>query len=166
MPGRLRTEGKSERKPVKWRSRTPWLTKMRPDLEPKVVANPRGTGRMLVPTPSLLAEEIKKVRKGNLTTPSALRDRLARRFGADATCPLTTGILLHIVAGASEEEMAAGREPIAPYWRVVDDRGCLNEKLPPGPARQAQLLEGEGHQLVRRKEGRWTVVGFEESRRT
>jgi len=146
----------------KWRTRVPWVTKLRPELKPKVVANPRGRGTMLVPTPLLVAEEVRRVRRGRLVTPAELRERLAARFGADQTCPLTMGILLHIVAGAAEEQLAAGKRPVAPYWRVIDERGTLNPKTPPGPGRQAWHLRREGH-VVRRMSGsgEWQVVGHE-----
>jgi len=149
---------------VKWRTRVPWVTKLRPDLKPKVVADPRGRGTMLVPTPMLVAEEIRRTRRGRLVTPAALRFTLAARFGTDKTCPFTTGIFLHIVAGAAEEQLAAGRRPVAPYWRVVGESGELNPKSPPGPARQAAHLRREGHR-VRRRAGpeRWHVVGVEPS---
>lgn len=142
-------------------TRTPWVQKLRPDLEPKVVRDPRGGGRLLVPTPLVVALELRKVRAGRLITPDALRARLARRHDADLTCPLTTGIFLNILAGAAEEQIAAGKRPVAPYWRVVDGRGRLSEKTPPGPARQAEHLKREGHS-VRRVSERWCVVGFEE----
>jgi hypothetical protein len=144
----------------RWHSRVPWVTKLRPDLKPKVVPDPRGHGTMLVPTPLLLAEEIRRVRSGRLVTPAELRDRLARRFGADRTCPLTMGILLHIVAGAAEEQLAAGKRPAGPYWRVVEEKGFLNAKWAPGPERQASHLRREGHQVRKVSgAGRWRVVG-------
>lgn len=156
------TEGGKVRKSVqkpKWHPRVPWVTKLRPELEFKLVPNPRGHGTMLVPTPLLVAEEIRRVRRGRLVTPAELRARLARRFGADQTCPLTLGILLHIVAGASEERLAAGKRAIAPYWRVVEGTGKLNPKIPFGPSRQAMHLRREGH-VVRRVIGleQWQVV--------
>jgi len=146
----------------KWRPGVPWVAKLRPDLKPKVVASPRGRGTMLVPTPLLVAAEVRRVRRGRLVTPAELRQRLAIRFGADQTCPLTMGILLHIVAGAAEEQLAAGRHPVAPYWRVVDEQGALNPRIPPGPDRQAAHLRREGH-VVRRMtgSGRLQVVGHE-----
>ena len=146
----------------KWRPRVPWVAKLRPELKPKVVASPRGRGTMLVPTPLLVAEEVRRVRRGRLVTPAELRRRLAIRFAADQTCPLTMGILLHIVAGAAEEQLAAGRRPVAPYWRVVDEKGALNPRIPPGSDRQAAHLRREGH-LVRRMtgSGRLQVVGRE-----
>jgi len=145
---------------VEWRSRVPWVDKLRPDLQPKVVAAPSGRGTMLVPTPLLLAEELRRVKAGRLVTPAELRDRLARRCGADRTCPLTTGILLHIVAGAAEEQLAAGKRPVGPYWRVVDEKGYLNPRWALGPERQAAHLRREGHQVKRLSSGRWQVVSW------
>lgn len=140
------------------RTRTSWLPKLRPDQEPKFVQDPRGKGRMLVPTPLLVAEEVRRVRKGRLLTPGELRERLAARLGADVTCPMTTGIFLSIIAGAAEEQLAGGKRPVAPYWRVVGEDGRLNPKWPPGPARQAERLRQEGHRVSRdRVRDSWTV---------
>jgi hypothetical protein len=141
-------------------SRTPWVDKLRPELEPKVVDAPRGQGRMLVPTPLLVAAEVRKVRRGSLVTPSRIRAALARKHGADVTCPLTTGIFLNILAGAAEEQIAAGRRPLAPYWRVVEEDGSLSLKRPAGPERQASRLRAEGHRLARTPRKSWRVEGF------
>ena len=139
-------------------TRTPWRTKLRPEQKPKLVEDPKGRGRMLVPTPLLVAAEIRKVRRGATITPAELRERLAQRCGADVTCPLTTGIFLSIVAGATEDDRAAGRRLTAPWWRVVDEKDRVSEKVPPGPDRQAELLRAEGHALVRQgRARRWTV---------
>jgi hypothetical protein len=122
------------------------------------VKDPHGTGRMLVPTPLLVAEEVRRVRKGRLVTSRDLRERLAARTGADITCPMTTGIFLSIIAGAAEEQLAAGKRPVAPYWRVVGDNGRLNPKWPPGPERQAERLRREGHRVTRDLvHGSWSV---------
>ena len=68
---------------------------------------------------------MKKIPKGSVVTQGSLRDELAKAAGADATCPLTTGIFLRLVAEASEEEAAAGKSRVAPWWRVVRDDGRL-----------------------------------------
>jgi hypothetical protein len=140
------------------RSRTSWIPKLRPEQEPKLVKDPHGKGRMLVPTPLLVAEEVRRVRKGRLLTSRDLRERLAARTGADVTCPMTTGIFLSIIAGAAEEQLATGKRPVAPYWRVVGENGRLNPKWPPGPERQAERLRREGHRVSRdRVHGSWSV---------
>lgn len=147
--------------PWKMDSTRSWVPKLCPDLEPKIVPAARTGEPMLVPTPMLLAEEIRKVRKGRLTSPKRLRERLAGRCGAQSTCPKTTGILLSIVAGAAEEQIAAGKRPVAPYWRVVEENGALRAKNPAGPEVQAERLRAEGHR-VRKERGRrlWRVEGF------
>jgi hypothetical protein len=128
------------------RSRTPWKLKLHPEQVPQIVPDRRG--RMLVPTPLLVARALRRVPAGRLITAAQLRARLARKAGADFTCPMTTGIFLNIIAGATEEGLAEGRPPLAPYWRVVDEHGRLSAKFPPGPARQAVHLRAEGHRVT------------------
>ena len=135
-------------------TRTTWAAKLRPDLAPSIVADRRG--QMLVPTPMLVATALRRVPKGRLITAARLRARLARTAEADLSCPMTTGIFLSILAGATEEAIASGRRPIAPYWRVVDDSGGLPPKFPPGQARQAAHLRAEGHAVSRA----WRVREF------
>lgn len=132
-------------KPGMKRSRTPWTTKLRPEMTPVVATDPKGRGKMLLPTPLLVAEEISAVPRGELLTVPELRLRLARRFDAEFTCPLMTGIFFNIIAGAAEEQMAAGEPPLAPYWRVVLDDGTLSPKTPAGPEKQAEHLRQEEH---------------------
>ena len=112
---------------------------------------------MLVPTPLLVAEEIQKTKVGELVSPAEIRIRLAQRFKADLTCPLTTGIFINILAGAAEEELKEAKPVTAPYWRVVDEKGFLSEKTPPGPELQARHLKEEGH-IVERVKNRWRCV--------
>jgi hypothetical protein len=135
------------------RSTTSWLPKLRPDARPKIVPDRRG--RMLVPTPMLVAREVRTVPKGRLITPIQLRDRLARAARADLTCPMTTGIFLNIIAGAAEESIGAGHRPVAPYWRVVGPDGSLPEKFPVPAGAQAAHLRIEGHRVERGQ-----VAGF------
>ena len=99
-----------------------WTAKLRPGLEPTVGINPKTGASMLIPTPMLVAEELRSVRRGGLVRPAEIRERLARRFDAAECCPLVTGIFFSIIAGATEEAVALGRRPVAPWWRVVEDR--------------------------------------------
>lgn len=138
-------------------TKKPWVSKLRPELAPKVVPNPRGPGRILVPTPLLVAEEIRTVPVGSTVTPSEIRISLAQRFGVDSTCPMTTGIFINILAGAAEEELANGKPVTAPYWRVVQENGVLSNKIPPGPAMQAKHLKAEGHS-VEQISGLWRLL--------
>ena len=118
---------------------------------PKVVEGPPkwekrfGGRRVLVPTPLLVDGLIRKVRKGKLVTVRRIRERLAKDFNAEATCPLTTGIFVRIVAETAEEDLQAGKKRVTPYWRVVRDDGSLNEKFPGSVEEQAARLREEGH---------------------
>jgi len=118
----------------------------RPGL-PKVVDNPRGRGRMLIPRPLDLDALVRQVQRGKLATVDQIRERLARDSGADLTCPLTTGIFLRISAEAAVEDASRGETNITPYWRVIKGDGSLNEKLPGGIEAQAARLREEGHAI-------------------
>jgi alkylated DNA nucleotide flippase Atl1 len=97
---------------------------------------------MLIASPLAVAEAVEQVPAGRVITMGGLRAQLAERYGAEYTCPLTTGIFLRIAAEAAVEEGDGGRQ--TPYWRVVRDDGRLLDKLPGGAAAQAKLLLAEG----------------------
>jgi alkylated DNA nucleotide flippase Atl1 len=115
-----------------------------------------GTGTMLIPTPKLVDELLRRIPKGKLVTVGEIRKKLAADFAADVTCPLTTGIFVRIVAEAAEEDRANGRQRITPYWRVVKDDGGLNPKFPGGGQLQARHLRSEGFSVAHK--GKRTVV--------
>ena len=53
-------------------------------------------------------------------------------------CPMTTGILLKIVAFAAEENREG--KDVTPYWRVIKDGGKLNDRISDGITLHADLL--------------------------
>jgi hypothetical protein len=158
--------------PAKFSPRTPWRVKLEhPNVDlPKVVRVPTkwrkrfGTGTMVIAHPLDVNALIRRVRKGSVVTQTLLRERLARKYGADHTCPLTTGIFVRIVSEVAEEDRRAGKKSITPYWRVLRDDGSLNEKFPGGPAAQARRLRAEGLAVAPAK-GRKPprVLAFEKS---
>ncbi len=111
---------------------------------PPAWAERYGGRRMLIPTPRMVAEVIRKIPRGKVMTMGQLRHQLAAQASADFACPLTTGIFLRIVAEADEEARREGRPPIAPYWRVVKDDGSLHPKFPGGAEQHHRLLAAEG----------------------
>jgi len=140
----------------KFTSRTRWREKLeKPNVDlPKIMRVPRvwqkrfGEGTMVIARPLDVDALIRTVRKGRLVTQTQLRERLARKYHADHTCPLTTGIFVRIIAEAAEEDRRAGKARITPYWRVVRDDGSLNEKFPGGPPAQARRLRAEGFSIA------------------
>jgi hypothetical protein len=107
-----------------------------------------GGRHILVPTPMMVDEYVRTVPRRKLVTVGQIRQRLARPFRADSTCPMTTGIFLRIISEAAEEDRQAGRKRITPYWRVVKDDGSLNPKFPGGVEAHADKLKEEGHDIV------------------
>jgi alkylated DNA nucleotide flippase Atl1 len=124
-----------------------------------------GDGSMVVPSPKEVDAFIRTVPKGSIATITQIRDFLAAKYAVDVTCPLTTGIFIHIAAEVAEEDAQAGKKKITPYWRVVKDDGSLNPKFPGGVERQAERLRAEGHRILAASGKRPPRVAFEQTGR-
>ena len=141
------------------KSRKSWREKMdNPNLPKLVDVPPRmqkrlGSGTMLLPSPGKVDAFIRTVQKGNLTTVSQIRRALAQQYAVHCACPLLTGMFVRIAAEAAEEDGAAGKTKITPYWRVLRDDGSLNPKFPGGVRHQAELLRNEGHTILNGRGG-------------
>ena len=87
--------------------------------------------RMLIVSPPIIDEYVKSILFGEFIEPLKMRDDLAKKFQADKTCPVTTGIFLRIVSEASYEEYDTGIDlnAITPFWRMVNPNSKLAEKL-------------------------------------
>ncbi len=134
--------------------RKTWREKMNNPQLPKVVDIPRrmqkqyGSGSMILPSAPDVEAAIRGVHKGELITVGKLRQRLAAKYATETACPLVTGIFVHIVSEAAEEDLAAGKRRVAPWWRVVGEDGWLNLKSPGGVKLQVERLRAEGHRIV------------------
>ena len=150
------------------KSRKSFREKLKKDDLPKIVDIPSkmqkrfGRGRMLIPNPLDVENIIRNVPYGKLVTMGMIREKLAREFSVNVTCPLTTGIFVRLIAEAAEEEKETGRKDITPYWRVLKNDGSLNEKFPGGTEKQKEYLEKEGHSIIRKGE-KYKVLNFEGS---
>ena len=131
----------------KFTSKTRWRSKLEKAQEPSVfemtgkTAERFGPGKMLIPTPMMVDEVIRSVRRGRLITTGAIRKILAEKMGADVTCPLCTGIFVRISAETSEEDRAAGRARVTPYWRVVTTKAS---SMTSSPAARPRRRENSG----------------------
>jgi hypothetical protein len=74
------------------------------------------------------------------------RRKLARRYKAEVTCPITTGFHLRTVAEAALEAQKQGKAlaDITPFWRVLDAEAPTTAKLSCGAAFVAKLRRQEG----------------------
>ena len=91
---------------------------------------------MLYPSARMIDEAIRDVPVGETITPKELRASLADRHHAEYTCPVTTTMMLRIVAEAANEARQGGAAPgeIAPVWRVLDAKASALRKLTFDPA--------------------------------
>ncbi len=109
-----------------------------------------GPGTIVIPAPQDVDEIMRQVPKGRVITINQIREAVARRHGATIGCPMTTGILARIAAGAAGEEEDDGKKRVTPYWRTLKARGELNAKYPGGLRRQSARLRAEGHSIESR----------------
>lgn len=138
------------------KTRTSWREKLEKTQEARIVnIMPKmekrfGKVKMLIPKPLDVDALIRKVKKGKLITQKQIREKLAKEFKVNVTCPITTGIFIRIVAEAAEEDLKEGRKgekQIAPYWRVIRPDGSLIDKFPSGIKAQAKHLKEEGFKI-------------------
>lgn len=139
------------------KSRLSWSEKLKeskgyPKVEPitERMSKRWGSGTVVIPAPLEVDEFMRQVPKGELTTINDIRAALANKHGARIGCPITTGIFSWIAAHAAEEQCRNGRSDITPYWRTLKTGGLLNNKYPGGAEAQKQLLESEGHVVVKK----------------
>ena len=107
-----------------------------------------GSGTMAIPAPAEVDAIMKKVPRGKLITINEIRSIVAKKHDATIGCPITCGIFAWIAAHAAEEDAAAGRKRITPYWRTLKSNGELNPKYPGGIVHFKRLLKAEGHRIV------------------
>lgn len=114
-----------------------WTEKLQasrpPEIKPapKAFADLREGDRMLISSPAQIDAFIRSIPPGQSLDMPGLRRALARANGADAACPLTTGIFLRIVAEAANEAYAQGAPPsgVTPVWRVIGPKAPVLKKL-------------------------------------
>ena len=99
-------------------------------IDKKFADIPEGS-KMFIATPRIIDDYIKHIPYGKSTELSAMRNDLAIEYQADNTCPVTIGIFLRIVSEASYEELKSGKgiEEVTPFWRIVNPKSKLANKL-------------------------------------
>lgn len=101
------------------------------DIAEKGFAGVQAGQKMLIPTPELIDQYIRQIPEGKAVDSATLRKDLAIEYGAEVTCPLTTGIFLRIVAEAAHEAYQEGGSvnTITPFWRVINENSPTAKKL-------------------------------------
>jgi hypothetical protein len=98
---------------------------------PMDIAGMKAGEIMLVPSAAIVADFIRAIPTGTSMDVKTLRRKLARKYKAEVTCPITTGFHLRTVAEAALEEHAqgAGLGDIIPFWRVLDEHAPTTRRL-------------------------------------
>jgi len=114
-------------------------------LEKDFADMPAGA-KMLIATPKIIDDYVRQIPKGKSGSLATMRRDLAVEYGADYTCPVTSGIFLRIVSEAAHEQIEKGTPlgRVTPFWRVVDEKSSLNKKLSFGEAFVKQQRKKEG----------------------
>jgi hypothetical protein len=119
------------------RSTKSWADKLAAITPHQVKRMPRDLAGMkkgeivLVPSVRLIDDFIRALPRGARISVKDMRNTLARRHGAEVTCPVYTGYHLRTVAEAACEARAAGARvnEITPVWRVLDESAPTMSKL-------------------------------------
>ena len=96
------------------------------------------SGVMVKPSSDTIKAIVEKIRKGKIVTLEQLREKVAKDFQVDTTCPASTTKSLQILSKENK--------PIC-YWRVVKKKGELFSTFPGGVEGHASLLEKEGFEI-------------------
>ena len=104
-------------------------TEVRPVPPERKGAGPGKT--MLFPSAQLVNDTIRAIPEGQSVTPKELRSELARRHAASMTCPVTTTMMLRLVAEVANESHHNGAplSEVTPVWRVLDRKASALRKL-------------------------------------
>lgn len=97
----------------------------------KNLAGMKAGQMMLVPSPKLLDDFVKKLPQGSRTNVVSMRETLAKQHKADVTCPIATGFAIKIVAEAAFEKLNQGNSfsEVTPVWRVLDKDSPTLQKV-------------------------------------
>ena len=102
--------------------------------------------KLFIATPMMVKEFIEGIPKGESVSVAEMREQMAAANGADATCPLSTGIFVRIASEAAYETVQHGGDTgkITPFWRMIEPSSTLAKKLTCGPDYIRDMRRAEG----------------------
>jgi hypothetical protein len=97
----------------------------------KAFADIPAGAQMLIATPKIVANYLNQIPEGFSSDTKKIRTDLANEYGAEYTCPVTTGIFLRTVAEFGYEELQKGKstDEVPPFWRAIDKKSTTSKKL-------------------------------------
>lgn len=130
------------KKPTDWRKRFGAAKPAHVVMLHADFAGVKAGNTMLISSPGDIAAYLAKIPRGEVRTMDRLRNELARKAGAQATCPVTTAIYLRTVAEVALRDLDEGKhlDEVVPFWRVVAPDSKVAQKLSCGPDHVAHLM--------------------------
>lgn len=132
------------------RARKSWTQKFRQSPPFKIkplhcdMAGMKAGQIMIVPSPDIIDACIREIPRGASMDAREMRAKLAAAHGAEVCCPITTGILLRVVAEAAIEAHEHGAPDVTPFWRVIDEKSPAAAKLSCGAGFVRAMRQAEG----------------------
>lgn len=147
--------GKAAKKPTKaaeasnrksWKEKLDSKTILEVKQTDKKFADIPANSKMLIATPKIVDDYVRNIPAGSQSSIQTMRNDLAIEYGAEYTCPVTSGIFLRIVAEAAFEEYQSGKplKSLAPFWRMADEKSPLAKKVSFGPEFIKEMRKKEG----------------------
>lgn len=135
---------------------TDWRKRFRAAKDPHVVmlhadfAGVKAGSQMLISSPGEIANYLSRIPRGETRTIDRMRNELARKAGAQATCPVTTAIYLRVVSEVALRDLEEGKrlDDVVPFWRVVLPDSKVAAKLSCGRDHVAHLIALDGGQAA------------------
>ncbi len=129
-----------------------WTQKLQSGKDPVVkpapidIAGMKAGQIMLIPNARLVDQFVRQIPEGTSLSIPDFRANMAQAHNAEVSCPITTGILMRIVAEATFEAYEAGADlsDLTPVWRVLDENAPTMKKLSFDPEFLLNLRKQEG----------------------
>jgi hypothetical protein len=119
------------KRPTDWRKRFDKAKPARTEMLHTDFAGIKAGSVLFIGSPGVFANYISRIPPGETRSVEAMRNELARRNGAAATCPVSTAIYLKVVAEVALDELAQGKptQSVIPFWRVIEPGSKIARRL-------------------------------------
>lgn len=145
-PTKKSTKAVKASKKKSWKEKLDGKAVFEVKVTDKKFADIPANSKMLIATPKIVDGYVRNIPTGTQSSIQTMRNDLAIEYGAEYTCPVTSGIFLRIVAEAAFEEYKSGKplKSIAPFWRMADEKSPLAKKVSFGPEFIKKMRKKEG----------------------
>lgn len=120
-----------QKRPTDWRKRFDQAKPPKTVILDTDFAGIRAGTVLYIGSPGVFANYMSRIPPGETRTIERMRNELARRNAASATCPVTTAMYLKIVAEVALDDLNQGKsiESVVPFWRVIEPGSKIAMRL-------------------------------------